>query len=96
MKYRIFSDRVKLIDSYLVPKRKMDRELVGIRNLHPTCEVFERSFRSLKAEWLCHNAAYALGIARSKTKDADLNFYLPWIVKAAYWLVGALAWPFIK
>ena len=95
MKYKITDSNIHLIDSYLVPKRKMDRELISIRNLHPTCPVFQRSFRSLKAEWCSHNAAYSLGIARERTKDCDLNIGQAWYVVAAYWLFGALVWPFI-
>ena len=96
MRYKVTENYIKLIDSYLIPKRKMDRELISIRNLHPSCPVFQRSFRSLKAEWAVHDALYALGIARERTKDCDLNIGQPWYTRAAYWLFGALAWPFIK
>lgn len=96
MRYTIYHDRIKLIDSHLVPKRKMGRELTSIRNLHPTCGLWQRSDASIKSEWRAHNFAYAIGIARERTKDCDLNFALPWYAKAFYWLVGAVAWVFIK
>lgn len=91
MKYRIFADRVKLLDSYLVSKGRMQRELVAIRNLHPDCPLWQRTDGSLKREWASHNLAYALGIKRGKTKDCDLNYTLKWYLKFAYGVVGTIA-----
>ena len=91
MKYRIFADRVKLIDSHLVPKAKFGRELVSIRNLHPSCPLWQRSERSLRREWAAHNLAYAVGYRREKTSDCDLNFEQRWYVKLFYGVVGTVA-----
>ena len=91
MKYKVFADRVKLLDSYKVPKGHFGRELVGIRNLHPDCPLWQRTDGSLKREWAAHNLAYALGIKREKTKDCDLNFTLKWYMKLAYGVVGTIA-----
>ena len=96
MKYKIFNDRVKLLDSYLVKKRLFQRELVAIRNLHPSCPLWNRSDKSLKREWATHNLAYSLGIKREKAKDADLNFEQKWYVKLAYGVVGTIALWVIK
>lgn len=96
MKYKILADRVKLIDSYLVSKKKMGRELQSIRNLHPACPLWQRSEGSLKREWASHNLAYILGIRRSKTKDCDLNYDQKWYVKLAYGVVGTIALCVIK
>lgn len=96
MKYRVFADRVKLIDSYLVSKKKMSRELTSIRNLHPACPLWQRSEGSLKREWATHNLAYALGIRRKKTKDCDLNYSLPWYAEVFYAIVGGIALLIIK
>lgn len=96
MKYRIFADRVKLIDSYLISKKKMGRELQSIRNLHPSCPLWQRSEGSLKREWATHNLAYALGIRREKTKDCDLNYSLPWYAEVFYVIVGGIALLIIK
>ena len=96
MKYRIYGDRVKLLDSYLVQKRLFQRELVAIRNLHPSCPLWNCSDGSLKREWAAHNLAYSLGIRREKTKDADLNFEQKWYVKLFYSVVGAIALWVIK
>lgn len=91
MKYKVLADRVKLIDSCLVPKSRFGRELVAIRNLHPDCPLWQRTDGSLKREWAAHNLAYALGIRREKTKDCDLNFSLKWYMKLAYGVVGTIA-----
>lgn len=96
MKYRIFADRVKLIDSYLVSKTKFGRELQSIRNLHPACPLWQRSEGSLKREWATHNLAYALGIRREKAKDCDLNYIPKWYQNLAYGVVGTIALWVIK
>ena len=96
MKYKILADRVKLIDSYLVSRKRMGRELQSIRNLHPSCGLWQRSEGSLKREWASHNLAYILGIRREKTKDCDLNYEQKWYVKLAYGVVGTIALWVIK
>ena len=96
MKYRIFNDRVKLLDSYLVSKGKFSRELAAIRNLHPSYPIWERSEASLKREWAAHNLAYSLGINRKKTADCDLNYEQSWLVKLLYGVVGTIALWIIK
>ena len=96
MRYRILGDRVKLIDSYLIPKAKMSRELGMIRNLHPTCRLWHRSEGSIKREWAAHTLAYNLGIKREKTADCDLNYEQKWYNKLAYGVVGTIALWVIK
>ena len=80
MKYKILADRVKLMDSYLISRKKMGRELQSIRILHPSCPL-----------WASHNLAYILGIRRSKTKDCDLNYTPKWYHNLAYGVVGTIA-----
>ena len=91
MKYRIFADRIKLIDSSFVPKAKFSRELGSIKNLHPSCQIWRRSERSLRSEWAAHNLAYLLGIKMDKTKDCDLEFEQKWYLRLAYFIVGNIA-----
>lgn len=96
MKYRVFPDRLKLIESHLIPKAKMGRELRSIRNLHPSCPVWERSEKSLIREWASHNLAYAIGIRRNKTADCDLNYETRWYHNFIYGVVGTIALWVIK
>jgi hypothetical protein len=96
MKYKVFPDRLKLIESHLVPKAKMGKELRSIRNLHPTCPVWGRSERSLLREWAAHNLAYAIGIRRGKTADCDLNYEPKWYENLIYGVVGTIALWMIK
>ena len=96
MKYKVFADRVKLLDSYKVPKVCFGGALKCIRDFHPDCPLWQRTDGSLKREWAAHNLAYALGIKREKTKDCDLNFELSWYMKLAYGVVGTVALWVIK
>lgn len=96
MKYKILGNRVKLFDSCDIPKAKFSRELDKIRNLHPTCRLWKRSDKNIIREWGAHNLAYALGINRAKTKDADLDYEPKWYHNLAYWVVGNIALLVIK
>lgn len=96
MKYKILGSRVKLRDSYLVSKSNFQRELDKIRNLHPTCRIWKRSDANIKREWAAHVLAYNLGIKRDKTADADLDYEPQWYHNLAYFIVGNIAWLFIK
>lgn len=96
MKYKIYADRVKLIDSCFVHKADFDRELNKIRNLHPSCRLWFRSDANIKREWAAHVWAYSLGIRRNKTADCDLNFEPKWYNNLIYGVVGTIALVVIK
>ena len=96
MKYKIFGDRVKLIDSCFIRKGDFDRELNKIRNLHPSCRLWFRSDANINREWAAHVWAYSLGIRRDKTADCDLDYEPRWYQNLAYWVVGNIALWVIK
>lgn len=97
LKYWVGPTAITLRDSYQVSKIHFERQLLRIRNLYPTHAIFAaRSMGSLKREWAGHNALYALGIKRSRTRDCDLEYPQQWHVKVAWDVLGFLAWPWIK
>lgn len=95
MKYKVWSDRIKLIDSCNVSKYDMFAELESVRLKTLGSEVWKRSMRSLYFEWVAHNALYALNFRRSRTKDVDLEHTPKWYISVLYGIFGRLAWPFI-
>lgn len=95
MKYKVYNNRIKLIDSFRVSKYDMLDELELIRLETFGSGVWKRLMRSLYFEWVAHNALYALGFARGKTKDVDLEYTPKWYISALYGILGRLAWPFI-
>ena len=96
MKYKIYGDRVKLYDSYLVSKSKFSRELEKMRNLHPSCRLWFRSEGNIKREIAAHNLAYMLCFKREKTKDCDLDYEPKWYMNLFYAIVGTIALWVIK
>lgn len=96
MKYKILGNRVKLIDSYLVPKGDFSRELDKIRNLHPSCRLWFRSEANIKREWAAHNWAHSLNIRREKTESVDLDYEPKWYQNLAYFVIGSIALLVIK
>ena len=96
MDYRIYADRVKIFDAYLIPKDRFETELNVIRYFHPTCRLWKRSVGSIRREWASHVLAYSLGIRRDKTADLDLDYEPKWYHNFAYWVVGNIALLVIK
>ena len=96
MKYRIYATRIKLLDSHLVSKRDFRWELDKIRSLHPSCRLWSRSEWNIRREWASHNLAYALGIRRDKTADADFEYEPKWYHNLIYGVIGTLALAVIK
>ena len=94
--YEITPHNIRIPDSYEVSKHGFDAILDHLQYRYPDCEVWKRSRWSLKFELATHNALYALGIARERTKDADLDVPQSWYVRVAYNVVGAVVWVFIK
>lgn len=84
-----------LYDSYAVSKKDFQKTLDDIRKIEGgDKKIFERTDKSLKREWACHNFAYMLGYERDRTKDCDLDNPCDrpeWIYK----LVGFFVWIFI-
>ena len=97
MKYKIYPDSIKLFSCYQIPKARYHRELVAIRNLHPSCPLWQnRSENALRREWASHALAYSLGVMRERTADCDLNFELKWYANLAYFVAGTVALLVIK
>ena len=96
MKHKIYGNRVKLFDSYMVSKTRFETELNVIRYLHPTCLLWKRSIGSLRREWAAHNLAYSLNIRRDKTESVDFEYEPRWYHRLLYGVVGTIALIFIK
>lgn len=79
-----------ITDSYKVTSREDMREgLLGLRaSLPQYYSVHKRTMQSMIHEWCAHNLLYNLHIARSHTKDVDINDSLPWIVKCGYFFLS--------
>ena len=94
--YDFSPNNIHINDSCAMSKKDFDSALAAIEEAHPELFVWKRTKNSLKRELAAHNFLYSLGIAKSRTKDCDLNYPLAWYVSAAYWLVGGLALLIIK
>lgn len=97
VKYKFSGDGtiLTIYDSAFVPKADFQKTLNQIKAIHGNQPIFQRSDRSLKAEWAVHNALYDLHYKREQTKDCDFDIpsdHPEWM----YMIIGALVWPFIK
>ena len=94
MTYIISDNFLQIRDSYLYGKHDMIPSLSLIKDRYPHSGIWQRSMRSLRAEWIVHNACYRLHILRSHTADVDLNY--PNRVEWLYRLLAPLASLIIK
>ena len=94
MKYIISDNCLQIIDSYLYSKHDMIPSLNLVKERYPNYNIWQRSMRSLRAEWIVHNACYRLHILRSHTADVDLNY--PNRIEWLYRLLAPLASVIIK
>lgn len=94
--HTITKNNLHIPDSWIYSKHNFRDILKAIREEHPDSDVWERSDGSLCREWATHNLLYALGIARERTKDVDLNYPQKWYVRIGYGICGAIAIVFIK
>ena len=84
-----------IFNSYKYPKSWFRPVLQEIKDAYPDMKIFERSMCSLVNEWATHNALYALGYQRERTKDVDLDNpcdHPEWM----YDIIGNLVWIFLK
>lgn len=94
--YTYEKNNIHIDMSCTISKKYFDSALVGIEEAHPELNVWKRSMKSLKRELATHNLLYSWGIAKSRTRDCDLNYPLKWYVSVAYWVIGSLALLIIK
>lgn len=86
MTYIITDKSLQVRDSYRYGKKDMIPSLRLIKASYPHSDIWRRNMRSLRAEWMVHNACYRLHILRSHTADVDLNY-----PNRAAWLYRLLA-----
>ena len=94
MTYIISDNSLQICDSYSYSKHDMIPCLRLIKDRYPHSDIWQRSMRSLRAEWIGHNACYRLHILRSHTADVDLHY--PNRVEWLYRLLAPLASLIIK
>lgn len=86
MTYIITDKSLQVRDSYRYGKKDMIPSLRLIKASYPHSDIWRRNMRSLRTEWMVHNACYRLHILRSHTADVDLNY-----PNRAAWLYRLLA-----
>ena len=86
--FHIYSDRVKVINSYQVTNRQRIKEILYSFKLEHQDIKFDRNISLLVKEWVVHNRLYKLNISRDRTKDVDLEYKQKWYLKVLYSILG--------
>lgn len=97
MEIRVSENNIQIVNSYEVSKKRFDAIIDRLqRNLPQHKVIVNRSRSSIKKEWTSHNLLYKLGIARSRTRDLDINYPLTFVEEVFYSIVGTLGSVFIS
>ncbi len=66
---------ITIIDSYTTADRSLIRSILEyVKDKAPNNVTKNRSMFSLCNEWIAHSLLYKLGIAKSHTRDVDLEY----------------------
>lgn len=88
----IISDNcITVRDSYKTAHRSLIRSiLMYVASQAPNMVTSKRSMNSLCNEWIAHTRLYNLGIARSHTRDVDLEYPQSALHSIAWTILGSL------
>lgn len=86
-------DNTHIENSYLVKSRADMRDILECIEHNSLCgdAVRRIPMNTMIREWRAHNLLYALGIARKRTKDVDLNEN-KWCTRAIYFVLSLMYW----
>lgn len=79
---------LKIMDSYLIKDVKKMEEIIGIAIVKGF--KTDRSMTSMVNEWKAHNLLYNLHIARSHTKDVDIESSISKKLDFIYKILGGM------
>lgn len=75
MKVKVYNNDIVIIDCYKYTWSDVKNKLIELRNEYKDNDVLKhRSNFSLCFEWFYHKWLYKLGLFRSHTKDANLDW----------------------
>lgn len=86
-------DNTHIENSYLVKSKNDMRDILNTIEANSNCGDAVRRIpqNTMVREWRAHNLLYALGVARKRTKDVDLNEN-PWYIRMAYAMLSLMYW----
>ena len=94
-KFNETTNVLTISNSYKISKKDFQKVLDYCKSENKDAKIFNRTDRSLKAEWAVHNFLYNINYKRNQTKDVDLDYPCDkpeWVYK----ILGSLVWLFIK
>lgn len=80
---------ITILDSYTTADRPLIRSILEyVKGQAPNNVTKNRSMFSLCNEWIAHSLLYKLGIARSHTRDVDLEYPQSVLHSIAWTIIG--------
>lgn len=90
----VYVDNTHIENSYKIKRIKDMRnvlELIRMDCSNETLLIHKLKMSTQIHEWRAHNLLFALGIARKRTKDVDLNFE-SWWRRIGYFVLSLMYW----
>lgn len=85
--FTIDQNNCSIKEAYKIKEKKIKYEFIDFL-LKWQPEYQKRSRKSYYREWKAHNVLYKLHIARSGTRDTDLNINESWIRRIGYFIIS--------
>lgn len=86
IKYNEKTKNVKIVNSYLIKKRK-SMQIYLIFN-YLTIRKVNRSIPSCLNEWVAHNRLYRLGLFKERCRDTDFTMNESLFRRICYWILS--------
>lgn len=94
--YNLKRERFTIMDVSNVTKEEVIELLDTLREKYFDYPVFNRTNKSFINEFLVHKFLYKIGILRSKTKDAGMQYPISSFIEFLYSVFGTICGLFIK
>jgi len=94
--YNLKKERFTIMNVNEVTKEEVVELLNKLREKYFDYPVFNRTNKSFINEFLVHKFLYKIGILRSKTKDAGMQYPISSFLEFLYSVFGAIFGLFVK
>lgn len=82
---------VTVFDSYKTTKRSLIKEVLSyVASKAPNNVIQHRSINSLCNEWIAHTRLYNMGIAKSHTRNVDMEYPISTLHSLAWTILGSI------
>lgn len=88
MDYKVYDYKITIFDCFKYNRNEQVAVLLDAKEKYPNSRIWERSMYSMLCEWRVHKLCYKLGLYKSHTKDADIEYPIDPKMEKVYKFIG--------